>query len=361
MMAVKNTNRDVGAKTLEINRVEYLVRGLGYIQSVEDLEKAVVAVNQNVPIRIKDIGRVSLGPANRRGLLDKDGAEVVGGVVVARYGANPLEVIRRVKEQIAQLAPGLPRKTLSDGTVSQVTVVPFYDRTGLIHETIGTLETALSHEILISMIVVIVLVLNLRASVLIASLLPVAVLMTFIIMRYAGVDANVVALSGIAIAIGVMVDASIVMVENVHKHIEKEPLTDENRWRVIADAATEVGPALFARRAPARDDGFDDFVLAFDERVPLFALQLALEPPEAQQDYAGEDGAGHQCDADEKECCDQDHQPEYEKHDALEQAGLRAVEDANAGVVLLIHGLAVSLNRSDRGRASAFNNPGCSF
>ncbi|NJN42792.1 MAG: efflux RND transporter permease subunit [Flammeovirgaceae bacterium] len=172
MMAVKNSNRDVGAQTIEINKAEYLVRGLGYIKNVDDLEKAVVVVNQNVPVRLKDIAVVTLGPETRRGVLDKDGAEVVGGVVVARYGSNPLAVINGIKTRINEIAPGLPKKTLSDGTVSQLTIVPFYDRTQLIRETIGTLESALAHEILITIIVVIILVLNLRASLLISSILP---------------------------------------------------------------------------------------------------------------------------------------------------------------------------------------------
>ncbi|MGS2741598.1 efflux RND transporter permease subunit [Sinomicrobium sp. M5D2P17] len=247
MMAVKNSNRDTGAKTIEVNQVEYLVRGLGYIKSVEDLEETVVAVNANKPILIKDIGKVTLGPATRRGLLDKEGAEVVGGVVVARYGSNPLEVIDNVKDRISEIASGLPKKTLADGTESQLTIVPFYDRTQLIHETIGTLERALSHEILISIIVVIVLVLNLRASVLISSLLPIAVLMTFVVMRYAGVDANVVALSGIAIAIGVMVDVGIVFVENMIRHLEfKENKGARGKMllEVIYKATIEVAPAI---------------------------------------------------------------------------------------------------------------------
>jgi len=218
--AVKKSNRDAGSQTIEINKAEYLVRGLGYIKKVEDLELAVVAVHNNVPIRLKDIAVVSLGPATRRGILDKDGAEVAGGVVVARYGSNPLAVINSVKEKIVEIAPGLPKKTLADGTVSQLTIVPFYDRTQLIEETLGTLERALSDEIIISIIVVIILLLNLRASLLISSMLPVAVLMTFIVMRYAGVDANIVALSGIAIAIGVMVDVGIVFVENIIRHLE---------------------------------------------------------------------------------------------------------------------------------------------
>lgn len=247
MMAVKNSNRDIGAKTIEVNQVEYLVRGLGYIESIEDIENTVVAVNENTPILISDIGVVSLGPAERRGVLDKGGAEVAGGVVVARYGSNPLAVINNVKEKISEIAPGMPTKVLEDGTVSRLTIVPFYDRTQLIQETLGTLENALSDEILISIIVVIILVLNLRASILISTLLPIAVLMTFIAMRYFGVDANVVALSGIAIAIGVMIDVGIVFVENTLRHLEFEENKNargEKLLRVIRTATVEVGPAV---------------------------------------------------------------------------------------------------------------------
>ena len=182
MSAVKNSNLDIGARTLEYNRAEYLIRALGYIKNLSDLEESVVAVRDHVPVRLKDVARINFGPATRRGGLDKGGAEAVGGVVVARYGTNPLEAIEHVKDKIKEIAPGLPSKTLEDGTVSKVTIVPFYDRTGLIKETLGTLEEALSLEILISIIVVIVLVLNLRASVLISSLLPIGVLITFITM-----------------------------------------------------------------------------------------------------------------------------------------------------------------------------------
>ncbi|MEF2684758.1 MAG: efflux RND transporter permease subunit [Parabacteroides johnsonii] len=220
MSAIKKSNLDIGAETMEINKVEYLIRGLGYIKNVSDLEKAVVTVRDGVPVRISDIAFVNIGPGTRRGGLDKEGVEAVGGVVIARYGSNPLEVINNVKDKIKEMAPGLPQKTLQDGTVSKVTVVPFYDRTGLIKETIGTLETSLSHEILICIIVIIVLVLNLRASVVIASMLPIAVLSTFIIMRYTGIAANIVALSGIAIAIGVMVDVGVVFVESIIRYME---------------------------------------------------------------------------------------------------------------------------------------------
>ncbi len=263
ILAVRQSNKDVGAKTIELNQAEYLVRGLGYIKSVEDLEKAVVAVQDNVPIRIQDIGVVSLGPATRRGLLDKDGAEVVGGVVVARYGANPLEVINNVKEKIKDIAPGLPSKTLADGTESQLTIVPFYDRSQLIYETLGTLEEALSLEILISILVVIVMVYNLRASFLISSLLPIAVLMVFISMRYFGVDANIVALSGIAIAIGTMVDLGIILSENIIKHLDEAP-EDQKLITTIYNGSAEVGTAILTAVSTT--------IVSF---IPVFTMEAA--------------------------------------------------------------------------------------
>lgn len=221
MAAVEKSNLDVGAETVEINKAEYLIRGLGYIKNVDDLRQAVVTVRDGVPVCVGDVAFVTTGPATRRGGLDKEGVEAVGGVVVSRYGANPQAVIDNVKQKIANLEQSLPEKTLEDGTVSKVTVVPFYDRTSLIRETIGTLETALSHEMLIVIIVIIVLVLNLRASVIISSLLPIAVLATFIVMKLTGVSANIVALSGIAIAIGVVADVGVVFVENILKAREK--------------------------------------------------------------------------------------------------------------------------------------------
>ena len=207
-----------------------------------------MTVRDGVPVRISDVAFVNIGPGTRRGGLDKEGVEAVGGVVIARYGSNPLEVINNVKDKIKEMAPGLPQKTLPDGTVSKITVVPFYDRTGLIKETIGTLETSLSHEILICIIVIIVLVLNLRASVVIASMLPIAVLSTFIIMRYTGIAANIVALSGIAIAIGVMVDVGVVFVESIIRYMEMP----ENRGvrkgkamvNLIYKAVSEVSGAI---------------------------------------------------------------------------------------------------------------------
>ena len=260
--AVSESNQDIGAKTLEINHAEYLVRGLGYVKSLEDLEQAVVKTVNNAPIRVSDVARVSFGPASRRGALDKSGAEAVGGVVVARYGANPLEVIDNVKSQIARISDGLPTRYLEDGTQSKLTIVPFYDRTQLIKETIGTLEEALSLEVIITIIVVLVMLLNLRASILVSSLLPIAVLMCFIAMKYLDVSANVVALSGIAIAIGTMVDVGIVLTENINRHIglyKEKRLLD-----LIFDASKEVAPAIITAVLTT--------IISF---IPVFTLEAA--------------------------------------------------------------------------------------
>jgi Cu(I)/Ag(I) efflux system membrane protein CusA/SilA len=249
--AVKNSNLDTGARTMEINRVEYVIRGIGFIKTLADLEQAVVKETDNVPIRVKDVARVTLGPALRRGALDKGGAEAVGGVVVVRYGANPLDVIKRLKQKIREFTPSLPAKTVAlrqpDGTTrevrSQVSIVPFYDRTGLIYETLGTLDRALTEEILVTIIVVVVMLLHLRSSLLISGLLPLAVLMCFIAMRMFHVDANIVALSGIAIAIGTMVDMGIVLNENILRQLDEAP-PEEPTLDVVYRAAVEVGSAV---------------------------------------------------------------------------------------------------------------------
>ncbi len=241
--AVRMSNLDVGAGTIEVNRVEYTIRGLGFIHSVSDLEDSVVKVNDNVPLFIKDVAHVSLGPAMRRGALDKEGAEVVGGVVVVRFGENPLQVIKNVKQKIKELGPGLPSKTLPDGRISHVKIVPFYDRTELIHQTLDTLRHALQEEILVTMIVVIVMVNHIVASALISAVLPLAVLFTFIIMKLVGIDANIMALSGIAIAIGVMVDMGIILCENILRHIEEDD-GSRSTMELIRDSAAEVGGAV---------------------------------------------------------------------------------------------------------------------
>ncbi|SHI99126.1 Cu(I)/Ag(I) efflux system membrane protein CusA/SilA [Mesonia phycicola] len=241
--AVKASNRDIGAQTLEINQVEYLVRGLGYIKSIEDIENAVITSANYTSLRIKDIAKVQLGPETRRGILDKEGAEVVGGVVVARYGANPMEVITNVKAQIEKISLGLPSKVLKDGRTSQLTVVPFYDRTQLIQETLGTLQEALTMEILITILVIIIMVFNLRASLLISGLLPVAVLMVFIAMKFFHVTANIVALSGIAIAIGTMVDMGVILSENIIQHLEKAKKSFSTN-KIVYQATSEVSGAI---------------------------------------------------------------------------------------------------------------------
>ena len=263
MTAVKSSNIDIGAQTMEINMAEYFVRGLGYVKSIEDIENTAVKVNQNVPILIKDVAKVKLGPATRRGVLDKSGAEVVGGVVVARYGSNPLMVIDKVKEKIAELEPGLPSKTLSDGRQSKLHVVPFYDRTQLINETIGTLEEALKLEIVITIIVVILMLFNLKSSILVSGSLPLSVLMCFIAMRYLGIDANIVALSGIAIAIGTMVDMGIVMTESMINRIKEAP-PDESLFESVYEASAEVGSAVVTAVATT--------VVSF---LPVFTMEAA--------------------------------------------------------------------------------------
>lgn len=307
--AVRGSNLDVGARTIEINKVEYMIRGLGFVEGVRDLEQVVVRVNENVPIRLSDVARIQLGPALRRGALDKAGVEAVGGVVVVRYGDNPLAALESVKAKVEEIAPGLPRKVLVNYeevtptqvrafareagflayrlgeldqeawlawaetqpaealpswlTLSQVRVVPFYDRSGLIHETLGTLETALVEEILLSVIVVIAMLLHLRSSVLISGLLPLAVLLCFICMKQIGVDANVVALSGIAIAIGTMVDMGIILTENILSHLD-EADPEESRLDVIHRASTEVGGAVLTAVATT--------IVSF---LPVFAMDGA--------------------------------------------------------------------------------------
>ena len=241
--AVQDSNLEVGARVIEINRAEYFLRGRGWIKGVEDIEQSVIKSEGGVPIRIIDVAHVTTGPALRRGALDKGGAESVGGVVVVRYGENPLEVIENVKAKIAEITPGLPRKTLADGRVSQVTVVPFYDRTGLIQETLGTLESAISLEILLTVLVVVIMVGHLRSSILIAALLPVAVLITFVLMKLLRVDANIVALSGIAIAIGTMVDMGIVLAENILQRLREAP-REERPLAVVLRATNEVASAV---------------------------------------------------------------------------------------------------------------------
>ena len=260
--AVRNSNKDIGAKTLEINNAEYLIRGLGYIKKIEDLENSVVKSVNNAPVLVKDLAYISLGPKERRGILDKNGAEVVGGVVVARYGANPMAVIKNVKEKMKELSTGLPSKTLKDGRKSQLTIVPFYDRTKLIEETLFTLNDALALEILVTILVIMLMLFNLRSSMLISGLLPLAVLMVFIAMKMFNVDANIVALSGIAIAIGTMVDIGIILIENVIKKLKE--LKGQAIDKIVYLATAEVSGAILTAVMTT--------IVSF---LPVFTMQAA--------------------------------------------------------------------------------------
>ncbi len=288
--AVRRANTESGARNLAVNGVEYIIRATGYVRSLDDLRRAVVTVRGSTPITVGDLATIQLGPAMRRGALDKNGAEAVGGVVVARFGENPLKAIQETKTRIAELSTGLPQRpvirwemtdpatvatfaeqkklpltTTPDSvpgdtwlqwlnthditewpkwlTTSKITVVPFYDRSGLIQETLGTLEDALRQEVLITIIVVMIMLMNLRGSLLIGAMLPLAVLIAFVAMKLFGVDANVVALAGIAIAIGTVVDVGIVLTENILNHLDDAP-PGEPTLETIHRATTEVAGAV---------------------------------------------------------------------------------------------------------------------
>jgi Cu(I)/Ag(I) efflux system membrane protein CusA/SilA len=241
--AVRRANVDVGARTIEVNKVEYVIRGLGFVKKREDIEDALIKMVNDTPIMVRHVANVTRGPASRRGALDKGGIEAVGGVVVVRYGENPLAVIKRVKKKIEEISLGLPKRTLPDGTVSQIRVVPFYDRTGLIHETLGTLRSALTNEVLVTIIIVLIMMVHFRSSLLISGLLPLAVLLCFIAMKVFRVDANIVALSGIAIAIGTIVDMGIIITENILRELD-EAGPEADRFEVILRASSEVGSAV---------------------------------------------------------------------------------------------------------------------
>jgi Cu(I)/Ag(I) efflux system membrane protein CusA/SilA len=264
--AVRQSNLDVGARTIEVNRAEYIVRGLGFIESVEDLEQAAITSRDGQPILVGDIAKVALGPALRRGVLTKAGEEAVGGVVVVRYGENPMATIQRLKDKINDIASGLPSKILADGTESRVTIVPFYDRSGLIRETLETLNSAISQQVLVTIIVVVLMVMHLRSSLLIGAMLPITVLMTFIGMKLFRVDANIVALSGIAIAIGTIVDMGIVLSENILRRLEESDKEEntEPTIDVIYRATTEVGSAVLTAVATT--------VVGF---LPVFTMEAA--------------------------------------------------------------------------------------
>jgi Cu(I)/Ag(I) efflux system membrane protein CusA/SilA len=241
--AVRKANIDVGAKVLQKNGLEFFIRGVGFIKSTEDLEKVVIRQEQGTPIQIKHVATVTLGPDFRRGSLDKAGIEAVGGVALMRYGENPQHVVERLKAKLKQLEAGLPQKTLADGRISKVRVVPFYDRTDIVNETIDTLKDALSEEALMACIVILIFLLHLRSTASVLVTLPLSVCLCFILMFAFGVDSNIMSLAGLAIAIGDVADMGIIMTENIYRHIATgDP--KKSHFQKIYDGATEVGGAI---------------------------------------------------------------------------------------------------------------------
>ena len=237
-MALKRGNKETGASVVEMAEAEYMVTATGYIQSVGDIEKIPLGINeQGTPLRIGDVATVNLGPQMRRGIAELNGeGEVVGGVVVMRFGENAQQTINGVKEKLESLKSSLPEG---------VEVVPVYDRSKLIDRAVDNLWSKLLEELAVVAIVCVAFLFHLRSSIVAVITLPLGILVSFIIMYMQGINANIMSLGGIAIAIGAMTDGAIVMIENMHKHMEKTPLTDENRWQIVAKAASEVGPALF--------------------------------------------------------------------------------------------------------------------
>lgn len=236
-MAVQRSNNDVGGRVLEVAEKEFMIRGLGYIRSLEDLAKTAVGVDRGgTPILLKDVANVQYGPEIRRGLADLNGeGETVGGIVVVRYGANARQVIEDVKAKLAELKRGLPEGV-------QVEIA--YDRSQLIERAVETLNAKLIEESIVVAIVCIIFLLHFRSALVAIITLPIAVLIAFVVMHSQGINANIMSLGGIAIAIGAMVDAAIIMIENAHKHIE-ESGGRKPHWQIVSEAATEVGPALF--------------------------------------------------------------------------------------------------------------------
>lgn len=237
-IALQKGNKETGASVVEMAEAEYMVTATGYIQSVSDIEKIPLGINeQGTPLRIGDVANVNLGPQMRRGIAELNGeGEVVGGVVVMRFGENAQQTINGVKEKLESLKSSLPEG---------VEVVPVYDRSKLIDRAVDNLWSKLLEELAVVAIVCVAFLFHLRSSIVAVITLPLGILVSFIIMYMQGINANIMSLGGIAIAIGAMTDGAIVMIENMHKHMEKTPLTDENRWQIVAKAASEVGPALF--------------------------------------------------------------------------------------------------------------------
>ena len=235
--AIQSSNNDVGGRLVEMAETEFMVRGLGYIQSKADIENVVIGTDkQGTPILVQDLARVSIGPELRRGAAELDGkGEAVGGIVVMRYGENALKTIENVKEKLEQLKAGLPEG---------VTIKPVYDRSGLIERAVDTLKEKLIEESIVVAIITALFLFHFSSALVAIFTLPVAILAAFIIMHFQGINANIMSLGGIAIAIGAMIDAAIIMIENMHKHLERDR-GKRPHWQIVANASKEVGPALF--------------------------------------------------------------------------------------------------------------------
>ena len=262
--AVRRSNIDVGAKVLENNGIEFFIRGVGFVKTIEDLERIVVRQEGGTPITIRNVATVQLGGDFRRGALDKAGVEAVGGVVLMRYGENPRAVMERVKDKLAQLQPGLPTKTLADGRTSTVRIVPFYDRTTIVEETLDTLKTVLAEEALLAGLVILVFLLHFRTTATVLATLPLAVALTFILMYSFGVDSNIMSLAGLAIAIGDVADMGIIMSENIYRRIAsatEAEKREKGHFGLVYEGATEVSGAILT--------AVSNTIVAF---IPVFFL-----------------------------------------------------------------------------------------
>jgi len=254
-LAIQRANQEIGASVVELAEAEYMVRATGYIQSVQDLQAVPLGVNETgTPLLLRDVAEVSVGPQMRRGVSDLDGqGEAAGGIVLMRYGENAQKTIAGVKAKLKELKKGLP---------PGVEIVPVYDRSALIERAVDNLLSKLLQEFLVVALVCLVFLYHLRSSLVAMLSLPVGILCAYAVMHLQGINANIMSLGGIAIAIGTMVDGAIVMIENLHKHMERAEVTDDNRWQVVTEAATEVGPALF----------FSLLIITFSF-LPVFTLE----------------------------------------------------------------------------------------
>jgi Cu(I)/Ag(I) efflux system membrane protein CusA/SilA len=256
--AVRKSNIDVGAKVVENNGFEFFIRGVGFVKGVRDVEDIVIRQEGGTPIFVKTVAAVQLGPDFRRGALDNAGREAVGGVVLMRFGENPLNVLQRVKDKVKEIEPGL-KITLTDGRQAPVRIVPFYDRTDIIYEVMDTLRENLVEEALAVAAVVFFFMLHVRSSLAILPTLPLSVAMSYIVMYFLGVDSNIMSLAGIAIAIGDVSDMGIVMTENIYRRLADEP--DRPYFEVVREAALEVGPTIWT--------AVSNTIISF---IPVFAL-----------------------------------------------------------------------------------------